>query len=237
VTPPFALFGPAHLGALAAVAFWTMAWIAAVRLAPEGPHEPLLRRPIAVALLALVAAEVAVAGAEGWLTREIALPLQLCDLNVLLAVVSLLTLDRRAAGILYFFALAGTLPAMLTPELPVGFPSFRFVVYFATHGLVVSSALTLVFGFRSVPARGAVARAFLALNLYAGAVALVNLALDTNYLYLRRKPSAATPFDLLGPWPYYLAGLEAAFLLVFFLLDLPLRRLREPRRASVTAAA
>jgi hypothetical integral membrane protein (TIGR02206 family) len=214
--------------ALLAVAVWAALWIFLARRTPKRLAFTLLRVPFALALAASVVSEIAAARAEGRLELEIFLPLQLCDLNALLAVVSLLTLDRRASSLLYFFAVAGTLPGMITPELPVGFPAFRFLAYFATHGLVVASALVLVFGFRLVPHPRDFRLAFVALNLYAGLITLVNLGLDTNYLYLRRKPVSPTPFDVLGPWPYYILTLEAAFLAVFFLLDLPLRPLREP---------
>ena len=231
---PFVLFAADHLAALAAVAAWAALWILLARRTPERPGFVLLRCPFALALAASAVSEMAVAHAEGRRSLEIFLPLQLCDVNALLAVVSLLTLNRRTSSLLYFFAVAGTLPGMITPELPVGFPAFRCFVYFATHGLVVSSALSLVFGFRLLPRPRDFLRAFLALNLYAGLITLVNLGLDTNYLYLRRKPISPTPFDVFGPWPYYILTLEAAFLAVFFLLDLPLRPLR---RAATTSFA
>ncbi|HJS57574.1 MAG TPA: TIGR02206 family membrane protein, partial [Vicinamibacteria bacterium] len=153
-------------------------------------------------------------------------------LNWLLALLGLLRLERRVAEPLYFFALAGTLPGILTPELPVGFPSVRFLAYFSTHGLVVISASVLTFGFGLLPARGAPWRAFLLLNLYALLVTPVNLALGTNFLYLRAKPASGTPFDWFGPWPYYILGLEVAFLGVFLLLDRTHQLARTPVRAS-----
>ena len=162
------------------------------------------------------------------------LPLQLCDLAAMLAVYGLLTLDRRAIEPLYFFALAGTLPALLTPELDVGFPRFRFVVYFVEHGLTVIAPLVLVVGLRIHPSRGAWLRAVLQLNALAAVVALLNLALGTNFLYLTRKPVGPTPFDLLGPWPIYLVGLEVLVLVIFRLLQ---AALPSPRSSVAPPAA
>jgi hypothetical integral membrane protein (TIGR02206 family) len=223
--PPFVLFGSDHLAALVvAVAGAALATTFARRASLETGR--FLRRALALALLTLASLDVAVSAGEAAVPWERLLPFQLCDANVVLAVVALLTLNRRAAAILYFWALAGTLPGMITPELPAGFPGFRFLAYFSIHGLVIASAVTLTFGFRCLPDRLDFVRAFLALNLYAAAIAVVNERLDANFLYLLRKPASPTLLDLLGPWPYYLLVLEALFLAVFLLLDLPLRKLR-----------
>jgi hypothetical integral membrane protein (TIGR02206 family) len=227
-TRPFVLFGPDHIGALAAVTAATLGALRYVRRNPGGPGQRRLAIALASALPSLWAAENVVARAEGWLTWQIGLPLQLCDLSLILAFVALLTRRLAAVEPLYFFALAGTLPALLTPELDEGFPAFRFVVYFLPHGLTVLSAILLVFGFRLVPRRGAFLRAFLALNVYALLMGLVNHALGTNFLYLRARPRTFTPFDWLGPWPFYILALEPVFLAVFFLLEVALRPLRRP---------
>jgi uncharacterized membrane protein YwaF len=59
---------------------------------------------------------------------------------------------------------------------------------------------------------------------WAAFVTPANLALGTNYMYLRHKPAVATPLDWMGPWPVYLAvGGLVAFAL-FQLLALPFRR-------------
>jgi hypothetical integral membrane protein (TIGR02206 family) len=220
----FVRLGPAHLTAMAAIACVALALAWRVRKGLSLATSRRLRLGLAAGLVAAQIAEQISAHAEGRLL--VALPLQLCDLNWLLAIVGLLSLERRVAEPLYFFALAGTLPGILTPELPVGFPSARFLAYFSTHGLVVISAVVLTFGFGLLPARGAPWRAFALLNVYALLVTPVNLALRTNFLYLRAKPAPGTPFDWLGPWPYYILGLEAGFLGVFFLLDRALWSLR-----------
>lgn len=225
--PAFVAFGRAHLATMAAIAVVAAVLAGCARKGLTEATARTMRRALAGALVAAQLAEQLSAHAEGRLTLQVALPLHLCDLNWLLAIVGLLTLERRVAAPLYFFALAGTVPGIVTPELPLGFPSFRFLAYFATHGLVVVSAVVLTFGFGLLPSRGAPWRAFLLLNLYALLVTPVNLLLGTNFLYLRAKPAPWTPFDAFGPWPCYILVLEAVFLCVFLLLDWPLRRLRE----------
>lgn len=228
--PGFVSLGPAHLAAMAAIAAGAAVLARRARAGLSEAAARTMRRALAGALVAAQLAELLSAHAEGRLTLQVALPLQLCDLSWLLALAGMLTPNRRVVEPLYFFTLAGTVPAVVTPELPLGFPSFRFIAYFATHGLVVMSAVVLTFGFGLLPSRGAPWRAFLLLNLYALLVTPVNLLLGTNFLYLRAKPAPGTPFDAFGPWPWYILVLEAAFLCIFLLLDWPLRRLRERRR-------
>ena len=91
--------------------------------------------------------------------------------------------------------------------------------------------LALVCGLGLTPRPGAWRRAWLALNALALVVTPVNLALETNFLYLRAKPTQATVFDWLGPWPLYLVGLEALAAGIFFLLERGVRYLRVTRVA------
>jgi hypothetical integral membrane protein (TIGR02206 family) len=226
----FVLFGADHLVSLLVIAIATAVALAYVRLRPDGAGAHRLRLALAAALPALWAAENAVAWAEGWLTWQVGLPLHLCDLSLILATAGLLTRRPEVIDPLYFYALAGTIPALVTPELGEGFPEIRFLVYFLPHGLTVLSTVVLVFGFRLLPRPSAWWRALLLLNVCALAVTAVNLLLDTNFLYLRAKPHGPTPFDWFGPWPFYILTLEVAFLVVFFLLELPLRPLRRITR-------
>ena len=65
-------------------------------------------------------------------------------------------------------------------------------------------------------------------------VAPLNLLLGTNYMYLRGLPATGSVLDLLGPWPWYIAG-GAVFTLAsfvfyylpFWLKDVVSRRRRD----------
>ena len=211
------VFGSDHLAALVAVALVGVVCVAAARRGGARQARGV-RWLVAATLAAAHATEYLVAWWQGWYVRDM-LPLQLCDVAAMLAVWGLLTLDRRAIEPLYFFALAGTLPALLTPELDVTFPQLRFVVYFVEHGLTVVVPLLLVVGLGLRPRPGAWRRAVLQVNALAAVAAMANLALGTNFLYLSRKPVGPTPFDLFGPWPDYLLVLEALVFVIFRLLQ------------------
>jgi hypothetical integral membrane protein (TIGR02206 family) len=188
---------------------------------------PFLGLPVRLALAAgivvLVAFEFSVGIREGWLRWTALLPLELCDAALVLAVVTLAAPRRATAEVVYFWAGSGTLLAMLTPELPWNFPRWEFVVFFGLHGLVLVAALVLVFGLGLRPRPGAPLRVFGITAAWAALAGLVNLALGTNYMYLRHKPIVPTPLDWMGPWPVYIAVGAAVALGLFLVLALPFR--------------
>lgn len=224
--PPFRLFGAEHLAALAltALAAASSARLAAAR--PRGGFTRFLRYGLALALLSLDGFQIGMGIRGGWLTLERALPLQLCDLALFLAVYALLTLDRRAAELLYFWAGSASALAMVTPELRQGFPRWEFLVFFGLHGLVVVAGATLTFGIGLRPLPGSAGRAFAVTAAYAVVLLAVNAVLDTNFMYLARKPATPTLVDWLGPWPLYLLSGAVLAYLLFFLLALPFRAAR-----------
>jgi hypothetical integral membrane protein (TIGR02206 family) len=230
VSPPrFVAFGPSHLAALGVIALVTVALVALVRSHPKASLP--LRLLLACGQVVLVAFEMTIGVREGWLDWKSALPLELCDAAMVLAVVSLFVPRRATAELVYYWAGTGTLLAMLTPELAWDFPRWEFFVFFGLHGLVVASAILLIFGLGLHPRPGAPLRVLLITAAYAAFVGLVNLTLGTNFMYLGEKPTVATPLDWMGPWPVYLAvGALVAFVL-FYLLSLPfLREWRAARR-------
>ena len=215
-------FGAAHVGALACVAIVATAL---VRLARTRPGiVPSVRWALAGGIVGLVAFELAVAAREGWLSWSTLLPLELCDAALVLAVATLLRPRQAPAEIVYFWAGSGTLVAMLTPELPWGFPRWEFVVFFGLHGLVLVAALVLVFGLGLRPGPGAPWRMLGITAGWAAFVGLVNLVLGTNFMYLRHKPTVATPLDWMGPWPVYVGVCGIVALVLFHVLALPFRR-------------
>lgn len=219
---PFVLFGAAHLGALASVALLALALVALVRARPASALP--VRLSLAAGIAVLVALEFSIGAREGWLRWTAFVPLELCDAALVLAVFTLVVPRRATAEVVYFWAGSGTLLAMLTPELPWNFPRWEFVVFFGLHGLVLVAALVLVFGLGLRPRPGAPLRAFGITAGWAALVGLVNLALGTNYMYLRHKPIVPTLLDWMGPWPVYIGVGGAVALALFLALALPFRR-------------
>ena len=53
------------------------------------------------------------------------------------------------------------------------------------------------------------------------AVGTVDQVTGWNYGYLCRKPAVPSLLDYLGPWPWYLIGLEAIAIIMFVVVYLP----------------
>jgi hypothetical integral membrane protein (TIGR02206 family) len=222
----FVLFGAHHLAALCLTALVAAVLVALARRA--GPAGGLaLRLLLGAALLLAAGGTLAYWYRRGLLELWDLLPFHLCDFLILVAAFTLVTRDRLAAELLFFWAGTGTLLAMLAPDLQSGFPSWPFVSFFLLHGLVVAAAAVATFGFGWRPRAGAGWRVFAMTNAYALLVGMVNAAFGTNYLFLRGKPAAPTLLDWFGPWPVYLFVAEAAALGLFLLLDRVFRAQRE----------
>src|SRR5207244_4428476 len=108
--------------------------------------------------------------------------------------------------LLWFWAFAGTLQALLTPDLAQTFPGFFFWAYFVEHGGVVVAAAFLVLGFGLAPRPGAASRAFLLTLAFAAAAGMADALSGGNYMYLRGKSAHGSLLDYMGPWPWYIVS-------------------------------
>lgn len=221
---PFVPFGAGHLAALGAVACVAALAVSLVRTRPR--LAPFVRVAIAFGVVALVGFEYGKGAREGWLSWTGVLPLELCDAALVLAVLALLWPRQALAEVLYFWACSGSVLAMLTPDLAWGFPRWEFVVFFGLHGLALAAALVLVLGMGMRPRPGSARRVFVITLCWTALVGTVDVALGTNYMYLRRKPLGATPLDRMGPWPVYVLTGALVALVLFHLLALPFRHRR-----------
>lgn len=181
---------------------------------------------LALQMIAYAAVTYVQKGLTGDLDVSYALPLELCHWVMIACVFTLFHPNRPAAEIAYYWGLAGTLPAAVTPDIWQGFPSWEFVLFFWSHGGVLLTVVFLIAGQRFRPAPGSVWRAFAALNGYAAVVGCINWIFGWNYGYLCAKPLRPSLMDYLGPWPWYILSLEGVAVVSFFLLYLPWRRIR-----------
>lgn len=153
---------------------------------------------------------------------EIYLPFQLCDLTLILSAIMLINKNRFLYEITYFLGIGGGLQAIITPDLvPYSFPHFVYFTFFFTHGLTIIAVLymTIVENYR--PDLKSIWKTFVFTNIYMVFTALVNLITNGNYLFLCRKPEAASLMDVLGPWPWYVLELEVIGVIIFFILYFP----------------
>lgn len=216
---PFVLFGPGHLIALGIILLVNL-------LLPLLRGKPRAQRffrygAAAWILLNEIAWHVWNWSIGQWDVR-IMLPFHLCSVLVPLTAYMLVTKSYRVYEFAYFLGIGAAMQALLTPDAgPYGFPHFRIFQTLTAHGLIVTSAvyMTVVEGYR--PQWKSLWRVILGVNLYMIPVAGVNALLGSNYLFIAHKPETASLIDMLGPWPWYILGLEAVGLVLCLLLYLP----------------
>jgi hypothetical integral membrane protein (TIGR02206 family) len=210
-------------------AYWTAVVVAAigclalclVARRSDGAWRAWVVRGIGAALAAdAVAYAVGQAVGGTWSART-SLPLALCNVAALVAAVACWWRIPLLVELTYFWGLAGTLQAVLTPDLNVGFPHLVFFEYLVGHLGIVFAALFLVVGMRATPRPGAVLRVFAISVAYSAFVGLIDGVTGANYMFLRQPPGEWTLLRLLGPWPWYTVSAAAVALFLFTLLDLP----------------
>ncbi|WP_411954584.1 TIGR02206 family membrane protein [Alkalibacillus sp. S2W] len=148
------------------------------------------------------------------------LPLQLSSISVYLVVFMLLLKRRWLFEITFFIGVTGGLIATMTPELFFGFPHIRFFQFFIVHAAIVVGCFYMLFVERMALSWTSVLKSFLALNVIAVIVFMVNGMLGANYMFLNNKPSQATLIDFLGPYPWYIVTLEVLAFTLFCLIFL-----------------
>lgn len=154
------------------------------------------------------------------------LPLQICDLNGIIAPLALLTRNRWARATLYFWAFALTLQAFIQPLLTAGPASPIFWAFWTAHTIIMICAVydVAVLGFR--PDWRDLGRAAAVSAVYLAIILPVDLWLDANYGFVGNPPPAMRipPFvAALGPWPNRVVILVVLVALAFVIVLVPWR--------------
>lgn len=179
------------------------------------------------AAISLFAMEVAYhlwMGMTGRWGAEDSLPLELCSISLLVAIVLLWTGNRRLVDFVVFAGIGGAIQAVATPVLDMNFPHFRFFHFFYTHAGIILTGLYFVWvkGYR--PTFKGVIKTMIVLNALLPIVMAANWIFDGNYMFLRMKPANGSLLDFLGPYPWYILSLEAVAFIMFSLIWLLLRK-------------
>jgi hypothetical integral membrane protein (TIGR02206 family) len=157
----------------------------------------------------------------GW-SVSCSLPLHLCDLSIILSIVLLFNKNYFLFEIIYFWGLAGSLQAIITPDLyPYNFPHIKFWAFFVLHGAIITTIFYMVLIEKYRPTFKSIWKALIAVNLYAVPIMILNMTTGGNYLYIAHKPQSVTIIDYLGPWPWYILSLEFIGVISFLLCYSP----------------
>lgn len=183
-------------------------------------------------LLSLVTdliASLADAPEEIWTER---LPLHFCSVMQVICALSLWIPSRPLRSVAYYCVLCATLQGLITPSVSHDFPTWTYFSFFLSHGVTVITAFYLPLSLGWKPARWDFLWAFLIGNIYLAIVHPLNIMMGTNYGFTITTPPSGSVLDLLGPWPWYLLGMQIPALLLMLLLTLPFRNYPRGRTGS-----
>ncbi len=217
----FGLFSSAHLGILFVLCILNLIMIFSLKKT-NSTKLNYFRFSLAFFLILLEASSHIWRIAAGKWALNTSLPLHLCGVSIYLSAIMLINRKNRILfEVLYFWGLGGALMALVTPNLNYPFPHFMFLKFFIAHSCIITAVLymTIVENFR--PVLKSLWRVFAITNIYMLFIGIVNYLINSNYLYLCHKPGNTTLLDLMGPWPFYIAGIGIVGLTIFFISYLP----------------
>jgi len=158
---------------------------------------------------------------ESGLTIEKDLPLHLCRIMALVAPYLIWKRNRFWLGVFYFWILAGTLNANITPDIDYGFPHWSYFAYWTMHSFLIIIPIYYVLLLDIKIKFKDLNNAFWTANVFIISSVLTNYLLDSNYMYTLRKPPVSSILDYMGDWPMYLISGQALALALFLILYIP----------------
>lgn len=218
---PFVVFGPSHQIVLALIVIVPLVMAGLVKLTRSVTLSRAISWTLAVGIVGVWIAWYIVFTRQGWINLGNALPLDLCSWAAIATVVALITGNQKAYELAWFWAMAGTLQGIITPDIPDDFPAFRFIEFSAFHGGIIAGVLFLTLG-RGMRVYPCSIRRVISWSLvYAVVAGLADWLLKVNYGFLRAKPGHASPYDLMPAWPWYIPIVVALALIAILICYLP----------------
>lgn len=143
-------------------------------------------------------------------------PLHLCGVASITAMIGLVTLRKSWIQISFFIGIVPAFLALVTPDMPYDFQHYRFWKFFVHHTAIPWACLFLALSKPEAITLRSVFKTFLLLVAYALLMGfLVNPLTGANYLYLSQLPDAVTPLSFFGDGIWYYLNLGITALLLF----------------------
>lgn len=147
-------------------------------------HEKVIRNVVGISILivefSLYAWYVFAGKVTDW--RPI-VPTSLCGLTIYLGAYAMITLDRRIAPVVYYYAF-GAFFSFIFVELEHGYDRYRFYNYFILHGFILISTVYFHAVHRIPYDVKALRRSILILTPVLIASVVLNPMLDANFFYM-----------------------------------------------------
>ena len=220
----FTPYGASHLGAVLVLALGIVVLVLIGRRWTD--PDDRLGKGLAVLLTVAVLPLQLLYFTPDYFELDKTLPVQLCDLAAVVAVVALWTHARWAVALTYFWGITLTTQAVATPDLAADFPHPVFLLFWVMHVGTVWTAVHLTWTRGIHPDWRRYRLAVVVTAAWLVAVFCLNLAIGSNYGYVNAKPGSATALDLLGPWPWYVLAEVAIIAAVWALMTWPWVRRR-----------
>ncbi|WP_210414688.1 YwaF family protein [Microlunatus elymi] len=227
----FTPYGFGHWLMLAITVVGAVALVLAGRRLRDRPASTIIARTLALVLAVAATIHLIVGLVPANFRVGASLPLQFSDALRFIAAGALWFRWRWALVITYYWGLTFNPWSLVTPNLDyVIAPWYDFTAYWALHILVMWAPIYLVWGQGWRPDWRSYRLGIVFTLIWSAMTLGLNFLLGTNYGFLNRKPAAATPLDLMGPWPIYLFVCFVLMFIIWALITWPwtIRRRTEP---------
>src|SRR5437773_3500935 len=220
--PEFQPYGLPHLTVIFITIVLPFALAALVRRTRSQRIERVIIVALSAVLILNYLAYLVFIRSRGVMDWRQMLPMQMCDWGMVVVIVAMWTGSQRWFEVGYFWGIGGTLQAVLTPNLPYGFPDFRFFSFFISHSGIIAGVVFLMLVHKYRPYPMAIVRVFLWTELYFVITVMADAYTGYNYGFLLHKPEAFSLLSFLSDWrPLYLIQMHGLALVFFIVLYLP----------------
>ncbi len=125
---------------------------------------------------------------------KVHLPLHLCFFGGYLFMYTLVTNNKKLFKSVYFLSFIGPLPAIIFPDLTVGFDRFQFWQFVISHHVFLIASLYCLYVLEWKVNKKDIKNSFILANAYLIAIIIFNNIFDTNYLMVKNLPKHILEF-------------------------------------------
>lgn len=218
----FPIFSQEHLILLSVVATVALLLVISSPALRKSRFNNLIRYGIVTILIVHRIIRFTYYMASGQYTIQEYLPLHICHVGTFACIIALITRNRKAFSLAYFWGFIGGIVGILTPDIGYqNWPHITFFLFFTQHVIMPYGVLFLLFVDQMRPS-SADLRFVLKFSLFfSSLMVLFNSLTGANYLYLREKPISGSILDMLPSYPYYVPLAIVLFLVYLLLAYVP----------------
>lgn len=144
---------------------------------------------------------------KGMFTLQDSLPLHLCGISYMCMIIFLIKPHAFLFEFLLLLSLGGALQSIITPELTHGYSTYFIIDYYFSHAGIIFVPMYGLFVLKLRPRKDSWWKVWVFGHALLFSVYLINLCLDSNYIYLMEAPLVSNPL-ILHPYPMHLLGFE-----------------------------